>query len=94
MDVRILLKLMHEIFPVPTENKFKGTHAIYVDRESGKLGLMIWYFDGKHVNRRPIEVDNGVDLTREVLQNLKKTLDAGLAVEPHPTEKITITLGA
>lgn len=41
-DLKQLIERIHELFPLPVDPKFKGTHNIILN-ENGDLTLCIWF---------------------------------------------------
>lgn len=43
-ELKEVFGIVHKVFPVPTEEDFKGTHAFIINRESGLLQLGVWVY--------------------------------------------------
>lgn len=76
-DLLEILKMVHEVFPVPEgdeQGEFKGTHAILMDRQTGKLCIGIWVLSNNKIYNQPI-IFEGEPINMEVLLGIKEVLE-------------------
>lgn len=67
------LQLVHEVFPLPDDGVFKGTHAMMINKDTGRLSIGIWYKDTEgSIRNRELIADSGEILTKESLLEVAK----------------------
>lgn len=62
------------MFPVPTNNDFKGTHAISLDQETGELRLGVWISREDKTVHYPILFINE-EFSKEELERAKVAIN-------------------
>lgn len=84
-QIRNILKLVHEIFPLP--EGFKGTHGFMLS-EDRKLHLTVWFPYKDNIFCRDITFDNHDTLTRFGLLQIK-SIHNQMLIDFPPDKQVT-----
>jgi hypothetical protein len=73
-DIQNLFKMIEDVFPLPTINDFNGSHHFFLNRQTKKVSLVIWYSLLDEIRYIDLTLENE-NLTKQLFLEIKKSVD-------------------